>query len=392
MKMHSFKAKIRLYALTCLVAFAGCGPQKGDEEILEEPFPGVQDLVENADGSYTLTWPVAAAQSPRYLVFRRGESSAFDFQKPHYTTSQRSFTTESLLFQEKQCFVVRASTENLVLDENTKEICTSERSLAFQGLNQLTTNSNGHVLLSWTPIAVPGIKYAVYSRRIMNSGVQVNEEYGAPLSVLGETTFDAGRTARGDRRCFRVALDGRDSPLKVPPSLTLKDTKEMCTDYAAPIKFAGIEAIDYAFCAAKAAMPTGRTLYASDKSTMDCATYEPTANNDDLPAQSIDPGLLISWRDAESSDAVGFQIYEGPTLDGETACVVRADADADALARFSRCVKLSKGSDGTYRLGIAAVSAGRIYHFGVQTFDRYGNTDGNTLSIPIRAIDIGELK
>lgn len=387
--------RVASVVLTVAGLTTACGPRKEDSEVLEEPFSGLQALVENADGSYTLNWNVAAAQSPRYLVFRRGEKSTYEFSKPHFTTSQRSYTTESLLFQERQCFIVRASTENLVLDENEKELCTSERTLSFRGLTQLTSNSNGHVLLTWAPIAVQGIKYAIYSRRVMNGGVEVKEEYSAPLSVLSETTFDAGRTPRGDKRCFRVALDGRDSLLKLPSSLTLNTTTELCTEYAPPIGFDGIESIDYAYCAAAGSMPATKETHASDKTGITCSVYEPTLDgnlNSPSSVRTFDPGLLLAWRPARSSDAVGFQIFEGPSLDGETACVVRADADADALARFSRCVRLEPGDDGVFRLGIGAVSAGRIYHFGVQAIDRYGNGDGNTLSIPVRAMDIGEIK
>jgi hypothetical protein len=385
-------------AIFSAFSVSSCGPKKEDDEVLEEAFAGVKELVENPDGTYTLNWPVAAAENPRYLIFRRFGNDKWDFKTPYFTTLSRNFTTEPMLFQKKQCFIVRVSTENVVMDSNLKEACTSARDVSFSGISSMRTNANGHVILTWNALNISGLKYAVFMRRTKLEGADVTEEFDLPLSVLGETNYDAGKTPRGEQRCFYVGLDARDSIVKLPKELANAKTQEFCTDYAIPLVFSGLEAIDYGICGKTdiitASSLQNKVYLPSNRNGVSCSKYEPSVDGDPnatLPERLYDPGFVLRWGKAEAADVVGYQIFEGPSLDSELACVVNKKASEDVLAKFSNCIQLDPDANtNEFEITIASVSPGRVYHFAVQAFDSFGNADGNTLSIPIRALDIGE--
>jgi hypothetical protein len=393
----SFRALVYLF-LTAL-SLGACGPKKEDTAVTETPFAGIKELVENPDGTYTLSWPVAAAENPRYLIFQRFGNDPWNYTKPYFTTLARNFTTEPMLFQKKQCFLVRASTETMIMDSNLKEACTSARDVSFSGISNMRTNANGHVIITWNALNISGLKYAVFMRKTKLEGVDVKEDYDLPLSVLGETNYDAGRTPRGEQRCFYVGLDARDSIIKLPKELANVKTKEQCTDYAIPLIYPGLATIDYGICGKadiiQSSSLLNKTYLASSRNGVLCSAYEPSQDGDPntgLTERLFDPGFVLRWPKAEAADVVGYQVFEGPSLDSELVCVVNATASEEILAKFSNCIKLNPDNLNSYALSIASVSPGRVYHFAVQAFDSFGNSDGNTLSIPIRALDIGELR
>jgi hypothetical protein len=328
---HAHRCIVSLLALCALFSLFACGSTE-DNEFTSSPFEGLQNLVENADGTWTLSWNVAADESPVYLIYSGTSAETISFETPQIGVPETSFTTEVLFFQPVRCFVVRVSTEKLVSDDNRKSKCTEKRDLSFGGLQTIEQDSNGHYILSWSALPLPGIRYAVYSRVAGDDSIAKSDVI--PLDKTSSNVFDAGPITRGVGKCFWLSLDTSLVPLAVPETLSKAVTDEKCTDQEALLEFAGIQTLEY--------------------------------GTEDLT-------MVIGWSESASAEVTSYRIYEGPQQ--ETLQVVIEAKDARYYDAATK----------TYRYTVSTSSENRIYHWSVRASDAVNRDDGNTRTLALRA-------
>ncbi len=320
------------FILCCLVMVLGaCGIEK-DDEFVDQPFEGLTALEENSDGTWTLSWEVAADESPVYLIYQARKDEEFDYEKPFFSTSETTFTSEILFFQESRCFVVRVSTEKLVTDTNENILCTEKRDLTFQGLTAIDQDSNGHYILSWSALPIPGMRYAIYSRIAGDDSLSRADII--PLDLTSNSVFDAGVIDRGVVRCYWVELETTLVPLNVPESLKNAVSDELCTDQEEDITFQGISALDYG--------------------------EEPLT-------------MVITWEGVPSEEIVEFRIYEGPQQES-----LQVTIEAGDPAYYNAETNL-------YTYVVNTSSENRVYHWSVRAADTVNREDSNTKTIALRA-------
>ncbi len=333
---HAFAARahkvfLAMLFLNALSLSPGCGSTE-DNEFKSAAFEGLQNLAENADGTWTLSWNVAADESPVYLVYSGNSPETINFDTPLIGVSETSFTTGVLFFQPVRCFVVRVSTEKLVSDDNKQSKCTEKRDLSFGGLQNIEQDSNGHYILSWTALPLPGIRYAVYSRIAGDDSISKADII--PLDKTSSNVFDAGPITRGIGKCFWLSLDTTLVPLSVPESLSKSVSDEKCTDQEALLDFAGIQTLEY--------------------------------GTEDLT-------MVLGWNESPSAEVTSYRIYEGPQQ--ETLQVVIEAKDARYYDAATK----------TYRYTVSTSSENRIYHWSVRASDAVNRDDGNTQTKALRA-------
>jgi hypothetical protein len=333
---HAFVLRMHTILLAALAVFAlsttpGCGSTE-DNEFKSAVFEGLQNLAENADGTWTLSWSVAADESPVYLVYSGNSPETINFETPLIGVPETSFTTAVLFFQPVRCFVVRVSTEKLVSDDNKNSKCTEKRDLSFVGLQNIEQDSNGHYILSWTALPLPGIRYAVYSRVAGDDSIAKADII--PLDKTSSNVFDAGAITRGVGKCFWLSLDTTLVPLAVPDSLSKSVTDEKCTDQEALLDFAGIQTLEY--------------------------------GTEDLT-------MVLGWTESPSAEVTSYRIYEGPQQ-GTLQVVIEAK-DARYYDPASK----------KYRYTVSTSSENRIYHWSVRASDAVNRDDGNTQTMALRA-------
>ena len=128
-------------------------------------FPGVQSLGIVGSGKFRLAWPAVTDAEAKYSVYAKTSSTSYNFSaEPLLKTQETLVETKAFPLNYKICFVVRSSSKNSPLDQNTNEVCSTDDGVAdFKGINSVVSSFSGQAVISWVKSVSPNVKgYRIY--------------------------------------------------------------------------------------------------------------------------------------------------------------------------------------------------------------------------------------
>lgn len=201
--MRSLLQKI-VYCLGLSLLTGSCGaPQPAALYGATDTFPGIQSLEPNADGTWTLTWPVATGTNVKYLIFRAPEDTPIDYGNMWTAlTTATTKITEILTFEKRMCYAVRISTDLVAMDQNTRTLCTRQVAYQWEGIKTVTRGEGCKTRLEWDNAPVANPKYFIF--RLDEAAGETT--FSSPLTIVSTNTFDDDVPPRGARYVYKVGF------------------------------------------------------------------------------------------------------------------------------------------------------------------------------------------
>lgn len=333
-------------------------------------FAGVENLTENDDGTYTLSWQPAPFADAVYKIFEGAGAGSMNFDEPVAQTRDTVFVSGDLRLAPRTCYVVRLFRKERAVDQNKTALCTRPFESSFGGARSLVRNDGGTYTISWDPLAVTGtVIYSVYE---MESAAGVAAE---PLKELEDLQTEVGPFPLGERRCFvvRARLPGLD-PFD-------ENSRAVCTEDNVLTGFLGIEG-------AVSARPGVVTLSWSRDENPDVAGYVVYEGSDfKRPVQRLDDPLATSFElvDQPAFARLTFGVRAVTRLGSEDSnrrtATVRVSSDAALPFAGLAGLDLENGRDAvlrwnpvenaaSYRIYRATSAAGDVPSFDFQNPER----------------------
>ena len=246
LKSHLRKCFARAFAPACLTALLGmavwsCNQLESKPLAIDQTFvfKGLNKLTPSTEGTWILNWDSIPASGVAYSVFSAPEGKLFDFTSPLKTTTESTYETDDLRFQESTCFMVRFKRDGKKDDSNTSTQCTKHKKILFSGITDSVLNADGTYTLSWPKIIGKDLTVRILenkSRTMLGSDPQNLANVAA-----AEGTFTSKVYPFGEKHCFAADLV-RGSKV-VGTALETNDINTPCTPTVDFGDFRGVESV-----------------------------------------------------------------------------------------------------------------------------------------------------
>lgn len=188
----------RLAAVVCCVL--ACTKNQALFESTEFEFQGAERIVDNNDGTFTLSWEPVPAGEVTYYIYSRLKSDSYNFSVETAKTNISTWTSANLRFSGNTCFVVRFRKSELDFnDTNKNEKCTEKPAYVFAGIDSHEITSTGNVKLKWTEIPQEGVMYQVFE-----TSTAGKYDFTNPKTAISGKTYEISGISLETKKCFVV--------------------------------------------------------------------------------------------------------------------------------------------------------------------------------------------
>ena len=254
-----------------------CSAPESEGQVVSEVFYGINNVTPNPKGTWQLEWIPIPGNNILYWIFVGDSMSTIDLKSPIQKTRNNFYETEDLTFTGNRCFVVKMSSDLIVLDENENIKCTNHAPYEFRGFEEIVVDdSSGIHTLKWTQAPVEQPQFYIFRRPFKQTVYDAQ-----PFSATKADFLNIELPSRGERYCYTIGF----------LEINLDKTKsEFCYPFEEPISFSGISTIEFTDDPSKAVL---RWIASPTK---DVSFYKVLSgiNNDELIA-------IISAEDNTSS-------------------------------------------------------------------------------------------
>ncbi|NRA68012.1 MAG: hypothetical protein HRU19_26250 [Pseudobacteriovorax sp.] len=325
MYRNTFMLLVSYFALSLLVA--GCDEFAAVEDPMQ--FGGVQKVVANHDGTYTLNWVKVPSDEVSYAIYiKDGVDAEWSMDTPEDVVKSGSYISKNLSFVDVPCFLVKDIGADGYEGENEKTICASTRdsSRAFAGVETLKFLPSGRYQLGWSDPFGEGHGYEIFVRLPEQSDAF---EFAEPLARIKSNEFITKDTYLvGQIVCFVV----RAVPLEGGEKRD-ENTNERCSE--------------------------------------------------EVPADRLFPG--VSSAEYIGNGQVKVTWNAQPAVEGQTEAEAITGYGIYGDTDFSQQIALA-GAETTEFI-ITGLVAGNDYYFGVRSINGYDLQDANTNTIKVKIPD-----